>query len=54
MKTFHASAAMMALLGASALGAEPTKLTCEERHPRLGQNPDRVFVVDLEAKTCNG
>jgi len=41
MKTFPASAALLALLGASALGAEPTRLKCEEWHPRLGQNPEQ-------------
>ncbi len=46
--------AVAGLLGASALSAEPAKLKCEEWHPRLGQNPDKVFSIDLDAKTCNG
>jgi hypothetical protein len=34
--------------------AEPIKLTCEAWHPRLGQNPDATFVIDVAAKKCNG
>jgi hypothetical protein len=42
------------LMDASAIGAESATLKCEEWHPRLGQNPDRTFAIDLAAKTCNG
>ena len=43
-----------ALMASTAFGAQPRKMTCEEWHPRLGQNADKVFAVDLEAKTCAG
>jgi hypothetical protein len=56
MKRLHASflVAVAVLMGAPAAEAEPTKLKCEEWHPRLGQNPDKLFAIDLDAKTCNG
>lgn len=46
--------AVAVLLATPAFGGEPMKLRCDEWHPRLGQNPDKLFIVDLEAKTCNG
>jgi hypothetical protein len=46
--------ALTVLLGAPAIGSEPTKLKCEVWHPRLGQNPDKLFAIDLDTKTCNG
>jgi hypothetical protein len=38
----------------SAGSADTSTLRCEEWHPRLGQNPDKVFAIDLSSKTCNG
>lgn len=38
----------------SARGADTSTLRCEEWHPRLGQNPDKLFAIDLSSKTCNG
>ena len=34
--------------------AEPTRLKCEAWHPRLGQNADKSFAIDLAARTCAG
>jgi len=46
--------AATALMAAPALGAESGKLKCEEWHPRLGQNPDKLVAIDFDAKKCNG
>ncbi|MEP7284117.1 MAG: hypothetical protein ABI696_19230 [Rubrivivax sp.] len=42
------------ILASAAVGAEPAKLKCEEWHPRLGQNADKSFAIDVAAKTCAG
>ena len=42
------------LVCAPVVGAEPARLKCEEWHPRLGQNADKYFAIDLTAKTCAG
>ena len=53
-KNHALSLMVIALLSAPSVGAEPTSLKCEEWHPRLGQNADKSFAIDLGAKTCAG
>ena len=56
MTKFHALLLMTASLSVPAWagGTDTATLRCEEWHPRLGQNPDKVFAIDLSSKTCNG
>ena len=56
MTKLHAALFVVAtvLIAAKAVGAESGKLKCEEWHPRLGQNADKLFAIDFDAKTCNG
>lgn len=42
------------LPGAHALSAESVRLQCEFWHKRLGQLDDKTYLVNFDAKTCNG
>lgn len=40
--------------GTPALKAETVQLKCEFWHKRLGQMDDKTFLIDSDARTCNG